>query len=247
MLPKTSRRPPSRTRGAECARARKHGPRSEDHDGRAHNLALPRASLAGDGADARRMLLDGGLYVTPNRRGRERFTAFLTAVRSPARVVAASVWGGGQPGSYVRSWRATANGLEGVAVAHCDALLCLDELAQISAREAGEVAYLLANGSGKSRSARDGAARRAARWRVLFLSSGEIGLADKVMEDGKKRLAAGQHVRIVDIAADAGTGLGLFEHLHGFTSADALARYLRSASAPVYGVAAPVFLGSIAG
>ena len=137
------------------------------------------------------------------------------------------------PGARPRTgWRAS-------RVAHCDALLCLDELAQISAREAGEVAYLLANGSGKSRSARDGAARRAARWRVLFLSSGEIGLADKVMEDGKKRLAAGQHVRIVDIAADAGAGLGLFENLHGFTSADALARHLRSASGSVYGVAAP--------
>src|SRR5215207_6692591 len=93
----------------------------------------------------------------------------------------------------------------------------------------------------------DGSARRAARWRVLFLSSGEIGLADKVMEDGTKRLAAGQHVRIVDVAADAGTGLGLFEHLHGFTSADALARHLRSASGSVYGVAAPIFLESIAG
>src|SRR4051794_117989 len=61
-----------------------------DHDGRKHDLALPRASLAGDGADARRLLLDGGLYVTPNRKGRERLTAFLTSVRSPARVTATS-------------------------------------------------------------------------------------------------------------------------------------------------------------
>ena len=162
--------------------------------------------------------------------------------------MAGSAWGGGEPGGYVRSWRATANGLEGVALGHCDALLCLDELAQVAARDAGEVAYMLANGAGKSRSARDGSARRAARWRVLFLSSGEIGLSDKVAEDGRKRrLAAGQQVRVVDIPADAGAGLGLFEALHGFASAEALARHLRIASTSCYGTAARAFLERIAG
>ena len=322
--------------------------RWEDHDGREHRHALPRSSLAGDGADARRVLLDGGLFLTPSRKGRELLNALLVAVRSPARVtatsrigwhgaafvlpdesfgarhgeglllqgsgavehafrqrgtlqqwqddvaryavgnsrlllalsaafaaplvglcdaesggihlrgpsstgkstalvVAGSVWGGGEPGGYVRSWRATANGLEGVALGHCDALLCLDELAQLSAREAGEVAYMLANGSGKSRATRDGAARRASRWRLLFLSSGEIGLADKVAEDGRgKRLAAGQQVRIIDLPADAGTGLGLFEELHESASAEALARHLKSAAAASYGTAGRAFLGPIA-
>jgi putative DNA primase/helicase len=132
--------------------------------------------------------------------------------KTTALEVAGSVWGGGEPGGYWRSWRATSNGLEGVALGHCDTLLCLDEIAQITARDAGEVAYMLANGSGKSRSARDGSGRRAARWRLLFLSSGEIGLAEKLSEDGRGRqLSAGQQVRIVDIPADAGAGLGIFE------------------------------------
>jgi len=162
--------------------------------------------------------------------------------------LAGSAWGGGESGGYVRSWRATANGLEGVALGHCDALLCLDELAQIAARDAGEVAYMLANGSGKSRSARDGSARRAARWRLLFLSSGEIGLSDKVAEDRRgKRLSGGQQVRVVDIPADAGAGLGLFEELHGFSSAEALATHLRTAAASVYGTAARRFLQRIVG
>jgi uncharacterized protein (DUF927 family) len=157
------------------------------------------------------------------------------------------VWGGGAPGGYVRSWRATANGLESVALGHCDALLCLDELAQIAPKDAGEAAYLLANGSAKSRSRRDGSARTAARWRVLFLSSGEIGLADKVAEDGRgTRLAAGQQVRIVDLAADAGAGLGLFEELHGFASAEAFARHLKQASSAQYGTACQAFLERIA-
>src|SRR6202007_585900 len=60
------------------------------NDRRRHRLALPRSMLAGDGADARRALLDGGLYVAPTRGARERLTAFLTAVRSPGRMTATS-------------------------------------------------------------------------------------------------------------------------------------------------------------
>ena len=166
--------------------------------------------------------------------------------KSTALHVAGSVWGGGDANGFIRSWRATANGLEGVALSHSDTLLCLDELSQLAAKDAGEAAYMLANGSGKSRSTRDGSARKAAKWRVLFLSSGEIGLADKVAEDGRgKRIAAGQQVRIVDIAADAGAGMGMFENLHGFASAEALARHFRSATQQHYGVAARHYLGSI--
>lgn len=85
-------------------------------------------------------------------------------------------------------------------------------------------------------------------WRLLFLSSGEIGLADKIAEDGRgRRSAAGQQVRVVDIPADAGVDLGLFEELHGFPSAEALARHLRYASTTHYGTAGRAFLGRIAG
>src|SRR5437773_8552249 len=103
---------------------------------------------------------------------------------------------------------------------HSDALLCLDEMGQVNGREAGEVAYMLANGTGKSRAARDGSARRAARWRVLFLSTGELSLADKMNEAGQ-RARAGQETRLVDVPADAGSGLGLFEKLHTFPTAEA--------------------------
>lgn len=160
--------------------------------------------------------------------------------------VAASVWGpGGDRDGYVRAWRATANGLEAVAAAHTDTLLCLDELSQVDAREAGMVAYMLANGAGKSRAARDGSARAAARWRVLFVSSGEVGLADKIREDGRQRVTAGQAVRVVDVPADAGRGLGLFEALGQHGTARALADHLRAASATHYGVAAGEYLAAL--
>jgi uncharacterized protein (DUF927 family) len=104
---------------------------------------------------------------------------------------AAGVWGGGGINGYLRSWRATSNGLEGTAEGHCDTLLCLDEMGQVEAREAGEIAYMLANGFGKGRASRDGLARRPAQWRLLFLSSGEVSLADKMAEIGR-RSKAGQ-------------------------------------------------------
>ncbi|WP_164186520.1 DUF927 domain-containing protein, partial [Stenotrophomonas maltophilia] len=80
--------------------------------------------------------------------------------KSTALRVAASVVG---PPEYAREWRSTANGLEGVAVLHNDATLILDELAQIDPKQAGDAAYLLANGNGKSRANRAGEARAAAR------------------------------------------------------------------------------------
>jgi uncharacterized protein (DUF927 family) len=42
--------------------------------------------------------------------------------------------------------------------------------------------------------------------------------------------------------ADAGVGLGMFENLHGFASAEALARHLRSATRQHYGAAAREYL-----
>ncbi|WGD29876.1 DUF927 domain-containing protein [Ancylobacter sp. WKF20] len=163
--------------------------------------------------------------------------------KSTALVVGGSVWGGGGLNGFLRTWRATTNGLEGVAALHCDALLCLDEMGQVDGREAGSIAYMLANGTGKSRAGRSGEARSAASWRVLFLSSGEVSLADKLAEDGRaRRAAAGQEVRIVDIPADAGGGLGLFEDLHGFDTADGFSRHLKTAAARHYGHASRAFL-----
>ena len=97
--------------------------------------------------------------------------------------VAASVWG--RPEGYCRLWRSTANGLEGLASLHNDGLLILDELSQIDPKEAGEAAYLLANGQGKTRASRHGTAKASSRWSLLFLS-------------------AGQEIRLADIEADAG-------------------------------------------
>lgn len=182
------------------------------------------------------------LYLTGDESGGFHIVGPSSLGKTTALRAGGSVWGGSsEPGGYLRQWRATANGLEGIAAVHCDSLLCLDELSQVSAREAGEIAYLLANGQGKGRARRDGSARSPLTWRTLFLSSGEITLADKVREDGRQRATAGQQVRILDIPADTGK-YGLFENLHGASSGQEFADGLRIATQRAYGTAGRAFL-----
>ena len=74
-----------------------------------------------------------GILISPPAGGGIHFRSASSTGKSTALHVAGSVWGGGDATGYVRSWRATANGLEGVALNHCDTLLCLDELSQLAA------------------------------------------------------------------------------------------------------------------
>ncbi len=152
--------------------------------------------------------------------------------KSTALKVAASVWG--HPHTYPRLWRATANGLEGLAALHNDGLLILDELSQLDPKEAGEAAYLLANGQGKTRASRIGAARQAARWSLLFLSAGEESLSALMGRVGKKA-NVGQEIRLADIEADAGAGMGSFEELHHQPTPAAFALALQEAATRYHG------------
>lgn len=151
--------------------------------------------------------------------------------KTTAQFIASSVFG---PPAYLQRWRATDNALESLAELHNDALLILDELNQIEPRAAGEAAYLLANGAGKARADRTAAARPVKRWRLLFLSSGEIGLAEH-MASAQRKTRAGQEIRMVELPADAGAGLGLFEDLHGMENGAVFALRLAELAATNYG------------
>jgi uncharacterized protein (DUF927 family) len=155
--------------------------------------------------------------------------------------VACSAWGGP---TYLERWRATDNALESVAALHSDTLLVLDELAQLDPRVAGESAYLLAAGQAKRRATREAGLRAAKTWRLLFLSSGEISLADHAATAGR-RLHAGADLRLADIPADAGVGLGLFECLHGRADGHVYTRDLAEAAEHYYGTAGPAFVESV--
>ncbi|HEY8381584.1 MAG TPA: DUF927 domain-containing protein [Microvirga sp.] len=165
--------------------------------------------------------------------------------KSTALFVAGSVWGGGGRGGFTQTWRATGNALEAIARAHSGTLLALDELGELDAKEAGGMAYLLVNGQGKGRGTRDGGAKERAEWRVMLLSTGEIGLADKIAETGR-RAKAGQLVRLVDVPADAGKGQGLFEDTKGHSPADFSRKVLVPAALRVYGTPGPVFVEMLA-
>lgn len=67
------------------------------------------------------------------------------------------------------------------------------------------------------------------------------------MSQAGKMVKAGQEVRFIDIPADAGKGLGLFEELHGFSDAASFAEMLNSNSKQYHGVASRAFLKALAG
>ncbi len=166
------------------------------------------------------------------------FVGDSSSGKTTALRVACSVLGSTE---YMKRWRATDNGLESLAVQRCDALMVLDELAQLDARVAGEAAYLLANETAKIRSTKGGAPRPSPTWKTLILSAGEVGLAAH-MAEANKRPRAGQEIRLIDLPADAGAGVGVFNVLHGETDGAALSNRLVHACSRVYGAPGRDFL-----
>ena len=155
---------------------------------------------------------------------------------------AASVWGCGNAKGFVGTWRATANGLEGAAAAASDTALIMDEFGLIAPSEVGAALYSLGNGVGKSRMNRDATLKQSKTWRTQIISSGEVTVGAKVGEEKGRRVQAGQAVRLIDVSADRGRGLGVFDHTSGFASAGALANAMKSAAVSAYGTAGPKFV-----
>ncbi len=129
--------------------------------------------------------------------------------------VAASVMGL----KRLSQWNSTVNGLEAIATAHNHMLLPLDEIGQCNPKDVGQAAYLLGNGQGKQRMTRDLISRKIKQWHLLFLSSGELTLADYLKSAGISQ-KGGQEVRMPDIpAVPKGGKYGVFESIHGSSSA----------------------------
>ena len=150
--------------------------------------------------------------------------------------VATSVWGAPD---FMRTWRATANGLEGVAAEHNDTCVILDEISEADPREIGAIVYALGNGTGKSRAGRAGNSRQTARWRIVALSSGERSISAHMLEGGK-RIKAGQEVRLLNITAQRSHGV--FDALHDSEDGRALSDRLKHATGHCYGTLGPAFI-----
>ncbi len=172
--------------------------------------------------------------------GEENFGLHLSGGSSigktTALIVAASIWG-----VPLASWRTTDNAAESLACAANDTALFLDELSQVGGAAADAMAYMLGNGAGKARARKDGSARTPLQFRLVFLSTGEIGLATKMLECGKQS-KAGQAVRFIEIAADAGKGHGLFECIHDAKDGNQLSLLLKDRAKRYQGSVGDAFL-----
>lgn len=157
--------------------------------------------------------------------------------------LSSTIWG--NPATYWRQWRATDNGLEAVAGDFSDSLMALDEIGQADAKDIGAMAYMIANGRGKQRAGRTGGAREVKSWRVMLLSTGEVGTSTLLNTAGQKK-RGGHDVRLVEVNADTGNGFGLFDSAGGYSGARELSGALLEAAACSYGHAGPEFVRRVA-
>ncbi|MDR3606242.1 MAG: DUF927 domain-containing protein [Oligoflexia bacterium] len=151
--------------------------------------------------------------------------------------VAASVWGGPSK-DYIKQWRATAVGMEASASLYCDLLLVLDEIGQGDPKEVEKAAYLLGNGSGKLRGTKTAELAKTRDWLITTLSTGEVSLSEHI----GKMSRAGQEVRLCDILADAGSEMGVFEAIHGFSEPSKFADHLVLSANACYGAVGRAFI-----
>ncbi len=161
------------------------------------------------------------------------FRGLSSKGKTTALQVAASVCGkvATSPGedSYLLNWKSTANSFEDVAQSHNDCVMVIDELGQADAKTVGDICYMLANGQGK---ARMGHAKRS--WRVMFITSGEISLAEHMAKAGVETMI-GQEVRLLEIATDCSEH-GLFENIHASKTPAEFSNRIKAATANHYGV-----------
>lgn len=139
-------------------------------------------------------------------------------------------------------WRTTTNGLESVAYAHNNMALPMDEIGQADPREVGLIAYMLANGQGKTRMNKNLTNRKAKTWQLLFLSSGEMSMGAYMALAGIAQ-KGGQEVRMPDIpAACTGSQYGAFENIHGYSTSKEFAENLDAATKLYRGTLLDAFL-----
>lgn len=172
---------------------------------------------------------------------------FSASGKSTTGSVGGSVCGGDDRKGFIRQWRATSNSLECIAVKHNDNLLVIDELGQAKPEMVSETAYMLTNGQGRSRMKSSIDLREPHEWTLAYFSTGEVTIADKIVEDGKHKAMAGQEIRIINLPVDKGTGDNLFSDTHGFDSPAVLSEHLVEAAKTYWGTPLRAFLKALFG
>ncbi|EKQ3316802.1 DUF927 domain-containing protein [Escherichia coli] len=152
----------------------------------------------------------------------------------------------GSPKDVVVLWNNTDKGLEEIAVAHNDSYLVLDESKLLdkdvlaAAKIMQNRVYTLSGGKGKTRSAMY--ENKVAEWQVSIFSTGECSL-QQLAASGKVERLEGENVRVIDVNADAGAEMGIFESLpDDINSSNELVHAIKDATHRYYGSAKPAFL-----
>lgn len=139
--------------------------------------------------------------------------------KTVALMLAASVWGNPELGSYTQTFNATQVGQERTAAFLNHLPLCIDEL-QLTKDGRGKTTfdvYQLAQGVGRSRGRKSGGVELAPTWRCCFLTTGESPLTS--ISSG-----AGAVNRVIDIECTAGNAVitdgprisGILKQNYGF-------------------------------
>jgi uncharacterized protein (DUF927 family) len=186
------------------------------------------------------------LTMTGTEQGGFHFYNDSSTGKSTSLYAAGSVWGGGgtdgkKKTGFLRQWAMNANNIDGILVQHNDLLLVLDEIHQADPKDVGPMIYSAANGIGKARGMGNGSLRKSKEWQTMILSSGECSAAEVIRRAGYK-VNAGQEVRLCDILAEAGAGLGNFQHIHHFGNPSDFAEHLKAVFTNHYGWAGPMFV-----
>ncbi len=150
---------------------------------------------------------------------------------------ASSIIGGSE---CVKSWRVTSNALESIASNSNDTTLFLDELGMVSSKDLSEAVYMLSGGQGKIRADRSGNARQHFEWRTIVISSGELGISEKLSEMNIQA-RAGQETRFIGVPMDK-------EHitdLLGYSSAAQLVDKIKETCRTIHGHAMESYLSSL--
>jgi uncharacterized protein (DUF927 family) len=142
-------------------------------------------------------------------------------------------------------WRTTTNGLESTATAFNHLCLPLDEIGQADPKEVGNIAYMLANGQGKARMKKDLTNRPPKTWRLMVLSSGEVGMGN-YMKQANITQKGGQEVRLPDVpAVPVNSKYGCFETIHGADTPDQFILALKEGMKAHHGTALDAFLARL--
>lgn len=166
--------------------------------------------------------------------------------------LAASPWGcAADPNdapsmTFIRRWNLTANGLEGLAEAHSDLPLVLDELGSTTVGDIRPLVYQVSGGQGKGamNSARE--LKEARAWRTIVISTGEESLHARMRDpdgDGARlrTVRGGLTHRALDIEiADIAEGAPIGDR-------GAIVKALKVSCARLYGTAGPELVRYLVG